>query len=89
MAWRIEFHQGAHRDLAKLDSPVRMRILRFLSARLEGCSDPRVIGEALKGDALGAYWKYRVGDYRLICRPQGALLLVVVIRIGNGREIYR
>jgi len=89
MAWRVEFHKAAQKDLAKLDQPVRARILRFLSDRLEGCSDPPLIGEALKGDALGRYWKYRVGDYRLISSLQDDLLLIVVVHIGNRREIYR
>ena len=89
MAWRIEFHKGAQKDLANLDQPIRSRILRFLSERIEGCADPRAIGEALKGDVLGRYWKYRVGDYRLICNLQNDRLLVVVVRIGNRRDIYR
>lgn len=89
MAWRVEFHKAAQKDLAKLDHPVRAPILRFLSDRLEGCADPRLIGEALKGDAFGRYWKYRVGDYRVIASVQGDLLLILVVRIGNRREVYR
>ena len=89
MAWRVEFHRAAQKELARLDPPVRERILRFLADRLEGCSDPRAIGEALKGEVFGRYWKYRVGDHRLICSLQDDVLLILVIRIGNRREIYR
>lgn len=89
MAWRVKFHKAAQKELSKLDPPVRERILRFLADRLDGCSDPRIIGEPLKGEVLGRYWKYRVGDYRIICHLQDNLLLVVVVRIGNRREVYR
>jgi mRNA interferase RelE/StbE len=89
MAWRVEFHKAAQKEFAKLDPQVRGRVLRFLADRLEGCSDPRIIGEALKGDVLGRYWKYRVGDWRVICNLQDEILLVLVVRIGNRREVYR
>ena len=89
MAWRVEFHRAAHKEFSKLDRPVRERILRFLADRLDGCADPRIIGEALRGEVLGRYWKYRVGDYRLVCHLQDELLLVLVLRVGNRREVYR
>jgi len=64
-------------------------VLRFLADRVQGSDDPRTLGEALKGPVVGRYWKYRVGDYRIICDIQDALLLVLVVRIGHRREIYR
>jgi mRNA interferase RelE/StbE len=51
--------------------------------------NPRDIGEALKGSTLGEFWKYRVGDYRLICRIVDARITIIVIRVGNRREVYR
>ena len=89
MAWRVEFHKAAQKEFAKLDGPVRAPILAFLADRLEGCADPRAIGEALKGDTLGRYWKYRVGDYRLICHLEDGRLVVVVVRVGHRRDVYR
>ena len=89
MAWRVEFAKGAQKDLAKLDASGQDRVLRFLAERVEHRDDPRELGEALKGPVVGRYWKYRVGDYRIICDLQDALLLVLVIRAGHRREVYR
>ena len=89
MAWRVEFAKGAQKDLTKVDASGRVRILRFLAERVEHSDDPRKFGEALKGPVVGRYWKYRVGDYRIICDLQDALLLVLVVRVGHRREVYR
>jgi len=89
MAWRVEFAKGAQKDLTKLDASGRVRVLRFLADRIEGSDDPRRLGEALKGPVVGRYWKYRVGDCRVICDIQDGLLLVLVVRVGHRREIYR
>ena len=51
--------------------------------------DPRSIGEALRGAKLGAFWKYRVGDYRLIASIEDSVLRILVVRIGNRRNVYR
>jgi mRNA interferase RelE/StbE len=51
--------------------------------------DPRSLGEALKGSELGEFWKYRVGDYRIISRIEDETVMIFVIRIGNRREVYR
>lgn len=89
MAWKVEFDPFAERELKKLDPQAARRILRFLFERIESSNNPRSIGEALKGSRLGEFWKYRVGDYRLIVRIEDHALLVLVLRIGNRREIYR
>jgi len=89
MAWRVEFAKGAQKDLTKLDAPGRDRVLRFLAERVENSADPRNLGEALKGPVVGRYWKYRVGDYRIICDLQDTLFLVLVVRVGHRREVYR
>lgn len=90
MAWRVEFAKGAQKDLSSLDAPAQERILRFLAARIENRDDdPRTLGEALRGPVVGRYWKYRVGDYRVICDLHDAMLLVLVVRVGRRREVYR
>jgi mRNA interferase RelE/StbE len=89
LAWRIEFEAAATKDLAKLDKTVAKRITLFLRERVLSLDDPRTIGEALRGPRLGEFWKYRVGDYRIICRIEDGALLVLVVRIGNRREVYR
>lgn len=89
MAWRIEFDRAAERELGKLDPQVAKRILLFLHERVSNLEDPRSIGEALKGSRLGDFWKYRVGDYRLISSIEDGALRILVVKIGNRREVYR
>jgi mRNA interferase RelE/StbE len=89
LAWRIEVTQTAEKQLAKLDRPVARRIVTFLRERVAASDDPRSLGEALKGSELGEYWKYRVGDWRLICQIEDARITVVVLRLGNRRDVYR
>jgi mRNA interferase RelE/StbE len=89
MAWRIELDPAAERELSKLDPQVARRILRFLHERVANLEDPRSIGEALRGSRLGEFWKYRVGDYRIISSIEDGALRILVVRIGNRREVYR
>ena len=89
MAWRVEFDPDAVKDLKKLDKPVQARILDFLRERLARLDNPRELGEPLAGSKLGNYWKYRVGDWRIICDLQDQRIVVRVLRVGNRREVYR
>jgi mRNA interferase RelE/StbE len=89
LAWRIELDDAAKKDLAKLDKPVAKRITAFIRERLAVLDDPRSIGDALKGSRLGELWKYRVGDYRIIADIEDGALKILVVKIGNRREVYR
>lgn len=89
MAWAVEFDPDAVKDLRKLDKQVQVRILEFLRERLARMDNPRELGEALAGSKLGNYWKYRVGDWRIICDLQDQRIVVRVLRVGNRREVYR
>ena len=89
MAWKVELDTAAERDLDKLDPQVARRILTYLHGRVAVLEDPRSIGEALKGSRLGEFWKYRVGDYRIICHIEDGALRILVVKIGNRREVYR
>lgn len=89
LAWQIEFDPDALKDLRKLDKPIQIRLVGFLRTRVSSLTNPRDIGEALSGQRLGSYWKYRVGDWRIICDIQDQKILVRVLRIGNRREVYR
>lgn len=89
MAWQIELADSASKQLAKLDPQIARRILLFLRDRVAPLDDPRSIGEALRGKELGEFWKYRVGDWRIIADIEDDVLLITVIRLGNRREIYR
>jgi mRNA interferase RelE/StbE len=89
LAFRVEFDPAALKDLRKLDRAVQQRLVGFLRTRVATLEDPRSLGEALAGARLGSYWKYRVGDWRIICDIQDERIVVRVLRIGNRREIYR
>jgi mRNA interferase RelE/StbE len=86
---RIEFDPAALDDLKKLDRPIQQRLVGFLRQRVAQLDNPRSIGEALSGAKLGNYWKYRVGDWRIICDIDDERIIVRVLRIGNRREVYR
>ena len=88
MAWTVEVNVFAERQLSMLDRAVQQRLLNWLADRLEGCKDPRHFGEPLKG-GLAGLWRYRVGDYRIICELQDDRLVVVAIAIGHRRQVYR
>ena len=88
MAWKVELDPGAERDLDKLDFQIAKRIVRFLHERVAALDDPRSIGEALRGSKLGSFWKYRVGDYRIICDIQDQKLLILTLRVGHRGQIY-
>lgn len=89
MAWRVEIDRAAVRDLGKLDRQAARRILAFLHGRVAILADPRSIGEALKGSRLGEFWKYRVGDYRIIARIEDNALRVLVVRVARRDRVYR
>jgi len=89
MACRVELSESAARELGKLDAQHGKRILKFLQERVAKLDNPRGIGQALQGSDLGEFWKYRVGDYRLICKIEDDRLLVLVLRVGHRSQIYR
>lgn len=89
MAWQIEFDPDALKDLRKLDKPIQLRLIGFLRNRIAPLANPRDLGEALSGQRLGTYWKYRVGDWRIVCDILDQRIVVRVLRVGNRREVYR
>ncbi len=89
MVWAIEFDEAAKKELAKLDRQVARRLLDFLKQRVISLKDPRSVGQALKGSKLGEFWKYRVGDFRIIASIQDQKMIILILRVGNRREIYR
>ena len=88
MTWKIELDLRAAKELAQIDRQHAKRILRFLNDRIAKLDDPRSVGEALRGE-WGEFWKYRIGDYRAICRIHDTIVTVYVIKIGHRREVYR
>ena len=88
MAWTIDYAETAKNQLRKLDKTTAQRIVDFMEERIAGLEDPRSTGKALAGP-LGGFWRYRVGDCRVICDIQDGALRVLVVRVGHRRDIYR
>ena len=89
MAWTVDYTETASRQLRKLDKQAARRIVDFMDDRVAGQQDPCSTGKALTGPLLGAFWRYRLGDYRIICDLQDGALRVLVVELGNRRDIYR
>lgn len=89
MAWTVELDPAAEKELDKLDPQQAKRILRFLFERLIHLGNPRSIGEALTGSRLGTLWKYRIGNYRIISSLEDNVSRILVIRVGDRKEVYR
>ena len=88
MAWKIEYTETALSQLRKLDRQAARRILAYMDTRIAHLDAPRSTGKALTG-ALGGLWCYRVGNYRVICDMQDDAMRVLVVRLGNRRDVYR
>jgi len=88
LAWKIEYAKTAKDQLRKLDKSTARRILDLFDQRIALLENPRQIGKALKGP-LGDFWCYRTGDYRIICDIQDQSITILVLQIGNRREVHR
>lgn len=88
MIWKVEVDERARREPRKLDQGAQKRILDFLRGRIATKESPRRIGQSLTGRLTGL-WCYRVGAWRLICRIEDERVVVLLLRIGHRREVYR
>ena len=88
MGWTIEFDRRVEKDLRALDPPAARRVLRYLQERVARLGDPRTLAKPLQGE-YGELWRYRVGPYRIICEIRDSELIVLVLRVGHRREVYR
>ena len=79
--------ESAIRQLGKLDLSAARMILKWLKKNVDGCENPRAHGKSLKGN-LSQYWRYRVGDYRILCTIDDGRLVVQTIRIGHRSAVY-
>jgi mRNA interferase RelE/StbE len=86
--WRIEVNEVAERSFLKLDKTVRERIFRFFHERIEPSDDPKTLAENLTGELRGL-WRFRVGDYRIICDIQREVQIVAVLEVGHRSHVYR
>jgi mRNA interferase RelE/StbE len=86
--WTIEFVPEAAKELRKLGRSEAARIIRTLEERIAPLPDPRSLGAALTGDHAG-YWRWRIGDYRVVAKIEDARVLILVVRVAHRREVYR
>jgi mRNA interferase RelE/StbE len=87
-SWTIEITRSAEKQIKKLDQQAQASIVRFLRERVRPAENPRQWGKPLQGDK-GGLWRYRVGDYRLICDIQDEKVTVLVLIVGNRKDVYR
>lgn len=88
MSWAYSFNETARKQLKKLDRQAQREILGYLDERIASPESPRRFGKALKAD-LSGLWRYRVGDYRILCQIQDHQLVVLVVAVGHRRQVYR
>ena len=86
--WTIEITRTAEKQIKKLDRSAQSLVVRFLRERLKSADSPRQFGKPLRGDKVGL-WRYRVGDYRLICEIQDEKITVLVLEVGHRKDVYR
>jgi len=86
--WRLEFSKRADKQLSKMDPGTRKIIVAWLLKNIDGCIDPRAFGKALSAN-LSGQWRYRVGNYRVLCEIQEEKLVVLALEVGHRRTIYK
>jgi mRNA interferase RelE/StbE len=88
LAWQIKIESAAEKQLRKLDSYNREKILKYLRKRLSTCINPRDFGKPLEGN-LSGFWRYRVEDYRIICKIEDSEIKILVLKVAHRNEIYK
>jgi mRNA interferase RelE/StbE len=86
--WRVEITRTAEKQITKLGRTAQKSIQRFLRERLASSDNPRQWGRPLRGEKKDL-WRYRVGDYRLICDIQDDRVVVLVLEVGHRKDVYR
>ena len=86
--YKVEYSKRAVKELQKLDKSISAALISWIDKNLDGCEDPKQFGKALKG-SLSPFWRYRIGDYRILASIEDDRLIIVVIRVGHRREVYR
>jgi mRNA interferase RelE/StbE len=88
LIWKVRIDTHAVKQLKKLDKPIQKKIINFLNNKISGCNNPRYLGKPLKGK-LSGLWRYRLGDYRIICKIQDYKVTVLVLNIKHRKNIYK
>jgi len=89
MALEIKITESFIRDLDKLDKLEAQRVLNYINKKVKNLDDPRSLGSILKGDKLGDYWRYRVGNYRIIVNIDYNPTIVLILGVAKRDEVYK
>jgi mRNA interferase RelE/StbE len=87
LAWQIEWEVRASRELLKLDKQIQRDIVRYFDEKIAPSTDPRALGKPLKGNLAG-FWRYRLGDHRVICKILDEKITIMVVRVAHRRQVY-
>jgi mRNA interferase RelE/StbE len=88
VAWKIKISEFAEKQIKKLDKSIAKQIILYLKERIATQKDPRILGKSLLHDKSGL-WRYRVNHYRIICKIEAKELIVLVLRLGHRKDIYK
>jgi mRNA interferase RelE/StbE len=86
VTYNVEWSRRAEKQLGKLDPPIARALVRFMHDRVHLSSNPRAIGKQLRDSR---FWRYRVGDYRILCTIEDDRLVVLVVELGHRRDVFR
>lgn len=88
MRYSVETTERFDREFKKLDKYTQRIIKAWINKNLVGCENPRAHGEGLTTNRSGQ-WRYRIGDYRLICQIKDAELVILALSVGHRRDVYK
>lgn len=88
MSYKVEYSKYAQKQIKKMDLYTKVMLMRWITKNLVNCANPRIHGKALKGN-LKNQWRYRVGDYRILCDIEDDNLIILVINVRHKKEIYK
>ncbi len=86
--YKVEFSIEAANYIKKMDNSTRTTLLKWINKNLINCEDPRIHGKSLTGNKKGI-WRYRVGNYRVLCDIQDEILTILVLEVGHRNKIYK
>ncbi|MCC2624648.1 MAG: type toxin-antitoxin system mRNA interferase toxin, RelE/StbE family [Burkholderiales bacterium] len=89
LVWKVDFSSTARKQLKSLDKQISRRILKWLDERILSGVNPRLWGKQLQGDELGDMWRYRVGEYRILCVIRDNIVTVEVVYVGHRKDVYK
>lgn len=87
MTYRVETTQRFEKELKKLGKYTQRMIVAWIDKNLEGCDNPKIHGKCLTANRNGL-WRYRIGDYRLVCAIEDEELVILTLAVGHKREVY-